>query len=211
MSKTKAYLLVLQEVTDNWDDQIETLKQKYPYSNIAPGPEGSGMAVLSRFPFQHEQILHLDASTHVAILVKVEVEERPVTLLSLHPTTPITPKKFENRNRQFVEATKLLNAAEGSKILVGDLNISMWSPYFRTLVEKSGLKDVRVGFGLLTTWPMPLPSFLRLPIDHCLVSRDVTVKEVQIGDKINSDHRPLIVDLILGRLGLGAQASPPAD
>jgi len=205
VSKTNADLVVLQEVTHEWDNQIEILKQKYPYRKSAPGPEGSGMAVLSRFPFQHKQILHLDASTHVAILVKVEVEGRPVTLLSLHPTTPITPKKFANRNRQFAEAATLLNSIEGSKILVGDLNTTMWSPYFRTLVEKSGLTDVHVGFGLLTSWPMPLPSFLRLPIDHCLVSRDVMVKDVQIGDKINSDHRPLIVDLVLG-----PQASPPA-
>jgi endonuclease/exonuclease/phosphatase (EEP) superfamily protein YafD len=197
VSKTNADLVVLQEVTHEWDNQIEVLKQLYPYTQSVPGPEGSGMAVLSRFPFQDEQVLHLDDSTHIAILVRVTVEGRPVTLLSLHPTTPITPKKFANRNRQFVEAAKLLKATKGSKILVGDLNMSMWSPYFRTLVEKSGLRDVRVGFGLLTSWPMPLPPFLRLPIDHCLVSGDVTVKDVQIGDAVSSDHRPLIVDLVL--------------
>jgi endonuclease/exonuclease/phosphatase (EEP) superfamily protein YafD len=205
VSKTKADLVVLQEVTDDWDNQTAVLKQKYSYIKSVPGPEGSGIAVLSRFPFQDEKVLQLDASTHIAILVRVTVEGRPVTLLSLHPTTPITPKKFANRNRQFAEAAKLLNAAEGLKILVGDLNTSMWSPYFRTLVEKSGLRDVRVGFGLLTSWPMPLPSFLRLPIDHCLVSSDVTVKDVQIGNAVSSDHLPLIVDLVLG-----PQASSPA-
>ena len=71
----------------------------------------------------------------------------------------------------------------------------MWSPYFAGLVHDSGLRDARMGFGLKTSWPIPLPSFLRLPIDHCLVSKDIHVERFEIGSRTGSDHLPIIIDL----------------
>ena len=155
------------------------------------------MSVFSRYAFADVKVLHLDSSTHIAILAHLDIKEKTISLLAMHPTTPITPAKFKNRNLQFREAAALLNSIKGSKVLVGDLNITMWSPYFTTLIRSSGLRDARLGFGLGTSWPMPLPSFLRLPIDHCLVSHDVQVDGFRIGPRIGSDHRPVIVDLSL--------------
>jgi len=190
-------LVVLQEVTDDWNELTQLLQADYPFVESVPLPEGAGMAILSRYKFTDVQVLHFDSSAHVAILVRFNVKEKSISVLAMHPTTPISPTKFKNRNLQFREASKLLNSFEGSKVLVGDLNTTMWSPYFMDLIRNSGLRDARMGYGLCTTWPMPLPSFLRLPIDHCLVSDDLRVTRLQIGPNIGSDHRPLIVDLSL--------------
>jgi len=197
VNRSNADLVVLQEITEDWNGEIQSITKAYPYFESVPGLEGSGMAVFSRVPFEDVQVLHLDSSTHIAIAVKLNLQGRGVTLLSLHPPTPITASKFENRNQQLREAATFLNSVDGTKILIGDLNTTMWSPYFTTLLRASQLRDVRLGFGLKTSWPMPLPSFMRMPIDHCLVSADVEVKNVQIGAGIGSDHRPLIVDLDL--------------
>jgi len=197
VKRSNADLIVLQEITADWHAQILSVANTYPYFKSVPGLEGSGMAVFSRVPFEDVQVLQLDSSTHIAIAVKLNLQGREVTLLSLHPPTPITASKFENRNQQFREAAKFLNSVDGTKILIGDLNTTMWSPYFGVLLHSAQLRDVRLGFGLKTSWPMPLPSFMRLPIDHCLVSADVEVRNVQIGARIGSDHRPLIVDLDL--------------
>jgi len=190
-------LVVLQEITDDWKEPTQLLQADYPFVKSVPLPEGAGMAILSRYAFAEVQVLHFDFSAHVAILVRLNVKEKSISVLAMHPTTPITPTKFKNRNLQFREAAKLLKSFEGSKVLVGDLNTTMWSPYFTALIRNSGLRDARMGFGLCTSWPMPLPSFLRLPIDHCLVSDDLEVTRLQIGPNIGSDHRPLIVDLSL--------------
>jgi hypothetical protein len=46
----------------------------------------------------------------------------------------------------------------------------------------------------LPTWLIPL---IGIPIDHCLVSKDFGVSRIHTGDNSNSDHAPLIVDLML--------------
>ena len=193
--EVKPDVVVLQELTPAWADQLHHLASEFPYVEAIPRPSGSGMGILSRYPLTGVEVLTLDSSTHVALLVTVQLEGAPVALLSLHPTTPVSPFKFTNRNRQFSEAATRLRAMKGSRILVGDLNTTMWSPYFQSLVRESGLIDARLGFGLSASWPNPLPGFLQIPIDHCLVSEEVEVTSVKTGPRTGSDHRPLVVDL----------------
>jgi endonuclease/exonuclease/phosphatase (EEP) superfamily protein YafD len=188
-------LVFLQETGDAWRDQLEPLRKEYPFYEAALRPHGAGMIVLSRKPFDSVEVLALDESQHVAILARVNLVKHSITVLGLHPTTPIDPFKFRNRNLQFREAASLLNKIDGHKILIGDLNTTMWSPYFEQLTRDANLRDARLGFGLKTSWPMPLPSFLRMPIDHCLISQELRVEAVEISAHIGSDHRPLIVDI----------------
>ena len=196
VDQSNADVVVLQEVTDSWGEQIKRLVVKYPYFVIEPRAQGAGMAMFSRYPFDDVQPLKLDDSTHLAISPN-QSKWTALTVLAMHPTTPISPTTFKTRNRQFREASALLKSLEGPKVLIGDLNTTMWSPYFAGLLHDSGLRDARMGLGLKTSWPMPLPSFLRLPIDHCLVSKDIQVERFEIGSRTGSDHLPIIIDLTL--------------
>lgn len=81
-------------------------------------------------------------------------------------------------------------------IIAGDLNTTMWSPYYKRLARDSGLANARKGFGILATWPSFYP-FLRIPIDHYLVSPEVRVVDLRMGPKFGSDHRPLVADLFV--------------
>jgi endonuclease/exonuclease/phosphatase (EEP) superfamily protein YafD len=155
------------------------------------------MAIFSRYPLLTKERLVLDSSAHVALKVEVAVEQTRVTLLALHPTTPITPWKFKNRNKQFHEAASIMRSTGGPKLLIGDLNTTMWSPYFVKLLRDSGLRDARRGFGLHPTWPAVLPGFLRLPIDHCLVSDEWLVQAVSTGVAKGSDHQTVLFELAL--------------
>ena len=195
VSDERADIVVLQEFTEEWLQQTKVFASEYPYYKTVPRPGGSGMALFSRYPLAEVAIRKLDASTHVAILARINVESTVVALLALHPPTPVRTNKFLNRNRQFSEAASILSATKGPRLLIGDLNTTMWSPYFTDLERDSGLRDARLGFGIKPSWPMPLPAFLQLPIDHCLVSDEVTVTSIRTGKRTGSDHRPLIVDV----------------
>ena len=188
-------IIVLQEFTDKWLEHTRGFVSEYPYYKTVPKPGGSGMALFSRYSLEDVAVLNLDASTHLALLAKVNVYGTVVSILSLHPPTPMRTDKFLNRNRQFAEAASILRETKGPRLLIGDLNTTMWSPYFIDLARESGLRDARIGFGLSPSWPMPLPAFLQLPIDHCLVSDELSVEEIRTGKRTGSDHRPLIVDV----------------
>jgi endonuclease/exonuclease/phosphatase (EEP) superfamily protein YafD len=84
-------------------------------------------------------------------------------------------------------------------IIAGDLNVSMWSPFYRSLIKRSGLHNARQGFGILPTQSGISPQFaiFSAPIDHCLVSSDIQVKNFRLGRHIGSDHLPIIADLFI--------------
>lgn len=188
-------ILVLQEYTEAWEANVRGLRERYPYWKSAPRPGGSGMALFSRYPLEAAEVLALDDSTHLAIYARVSVEGVPLSVLAIHPPTPMRPDKFANRNRQFQRAASIMREARGPKLLIGDLNTTMWSPYFRDLERDSGLSNARDGFALIPSWPVPLPSPLQIPIDHCLVGGGVSVSGIRAGGRTGSDHRPLIVDV----------------
>jgi endonuclease/exonuclease/phosphatase (EEP) superfamily protein YafD len=138
---------VLQEVTEQWRVQLECLVAEFPYFETIPRPSGSGMALYSRYPLESVRTLTLDASTHVGLLVDVNIANTTLTILGMHPPTPISKSKFANRNRQFSEAGSLIRTRRGPRVLIGDFNTTMWSPYFKRLLRDSGLRDARFRTG----------------------------------------------------------------
>ncbi len=69
----------------------------------------------------------------------------------------------------------------------------------------SGLREARRGQGLLATWsPFPnvaipfVSSALSLPIDHVLSRGHIGVANAFVGPATGSDHRGLVVDLLVG-------------
>lgn len=188
-------VVVLQEFTEEWQEHLKSLSSQYPYSEAATRPGGSGMALFSRYPLEGAEVLTLDASTHSALSARVKIDGVTFSVLALHPPTPVRPDKFANRNEQFARAASIMRGTQGPKLLIGDLNTTMWSPYFTDLVKESGLRDARQGFGLRPSWPVPMPALLQIPIDHCLVGGGMAVEAIRTGGRTGSDHRPLIVDV----------------
>jgi endonuclease/exonuclease/phosphatase (EEP) superfamily protein YafD len=188
-------VLVLQEVTGAWWKRLGALRAEYPYYNALPRRGGSGIALFSRLPVSETEILTFGESTQPGMFARLDAGGRPLSVLALHPPTPMRLDKFRFRNAQFAEAAARMRETEGPRVLIGDLNSTPWSPYYQDLVRDSGLRDARVGAGVGPTWPMPLPSFLRIPIDHCMTGGEVRVESIRTGGRTGSDHRPLVVDV----------------
>lgn len=188
-------ILVLQEVTEGWWRKIQHLDTTYPYIKSLPRSGGSGLAIFSRFPIEQADVLQLDSSTHPAIFCKINLDGTILSLLTIHPPIPIGKNKFANRNQQFAESASIMKSAQNPKVMIGDFNSTMWSPYFTDLIENSGLYDVRKGRGIYPSWHSFLPRSMQIPIDHCLIGDGIEVNNLGLGDYTGSDHFPLIVDL----------------
>jgi endonuclease/exonuclease/phosphatase (EEP) superfamily protein YafD len=108
----------------------------------------------------------------------------------------MTTPNYDARNTQLASIAELVNDVRGARVLIGDLNTAMWGEHYRQLVDSTGLRNVREGFGTLPTWPTFMP-FAMIPIDHCLVSKELLAGDVRLGADIGSDHRPLVLTLQL--------------
>jgi endonuclease/exonuclease/phosphatase (EEP) superfamily protein YafD len=191
-------VLVVQEVTEAWRESLQALHILYPFTEELPKSGGSGMALYSRFPFERLTIAFPEGDARPCILARVDINGVSVSLLSIHPRTPIRSDRYKLRNGLLAAAADCLRDLPSPKMCAGDLNITPWSPYYRSFVERTKLVNVRNGFGPHPSWPTFLFfKWLMLPLDHCLVSDDIHVADVKTGESIGSDHLPLIVELEL--------------
>lgn len=196
VKKEKPDLAFFQEVTPRWVKEFEALRGEFPESRLHPDKDAGGMAVFSRLPLDRAEIAPLAEHNGPAILVQLNIGDRLVSIVSVHAPPPGGKKNFDHRTEIFNQAADFLNSLPEPKIIIGDLNTTMWSPYYKRFVEKTGLVNVRQGFGVLPSWPTHLPPVF-IPIDQCLVSREIQVENVRTGDRVGSDHLPLIVDLMI--------------
>jgi endonuclease/exonuclease/phosphatase (EEP) superfamily protein YafD len=197
VQKENPDVLVLQEVTkEEWED-LKTLTQICPHYKSIFARHGDGIILFSRFSFEQIEILDFNLPSRWGFFAEFNINGAKVSLVTIHPPTPLYEPHFNLRNAQLAHAAKLVREKKSNKILIGDFNLTPFSPYYRDLLRDSGLRDVRQGKGLLTTWPAHLPPFLRIAIDHCLVSDEINVKAIRLGNRVDSDHLPLIVELLL--------------
>jgi len=189
-------VVLLQEVSAEWLVALEPLRQNYPYS-YAEAREGNfGIALFSRVPLT--SVSHIDSRPlgYPTITATMEVNGAVLHLVGTHPMIPLGKQHYSDRNEQLASIAELFEGRDDSKILIGDLNTSMWGIHYRSLEEKTGLRNARTGFGIVPTWPTFMP-FAMIPIDHVLVSDDISVVEMRSGPRIGSDHLPLIVTIAL--------------
>lgn len=194
------FLEVDQEAVENLK---AGLKDTLPYSFRSPG---GGLALLSRFPIQEAKGDNFNGKGGHNLLATIEVDKEPIQLIGTHPLVPVTRKNFHSRNRQLAALSDYIRGVNQPLILVGDFNLTPWSPYYRRFINKTSLHNTRLGFGILPSWPRPathvhFPSWLiplvNIPIDHCLVSKHFSVARIYTGANANSDHASLVTELVL--------------
>jgi endonuclease/exonuclease/phosphatase (EEP) superfamily protein YafD len=199
-------LALLIEVNQAWLEQLNSLEDILPYQFGQANPDNLRIALYSRQPLINAQANTFETARNAGIITNLTINGQSLTLLGIHPPPPIKPFWFQIRNRQLDAIARYVQTQSTPVLVAGDFNATMWSPYFQRLMQKTQLHDTRQGFGILPSWPVPVsyqPIFpgmsrlLGIPIDHCLVSPTLKTVNIRIGPQLDSDHRPLIVDLLV--------------
>jgi len=190
-------IFFVQEFRAGLQQALQSVHGDYPYRELLARDDNFGIAVYSRLPLDAVVVHQSPPYALPSLVVTARTADRPLTLLSTHPMPPIGAEEFAGRNQQLHDIGMLIKSRPTPRVLIGDLNISMWAHHYELLVEQTGLRNARRGFGILPSWPVQLP-FARIPIDHCLISDGIEVVDIRIGPAIGSDHLPLIVDLRVG-------------
>jgi endonuclease/exonuclease/phosphatase (EEP) superfamily protein YafD len=196
LGTTRPDVIVVEELNERWARELETRQSEYGFSRVAVREDNFGIGLFSRLPFVSAEILHIGTAWVPSVVARFEIEDQPLTVIGTHPVPPAGPAYAEYRNEQLHALTKFVASERGPITIVGDLNVTSWSPVFSDLLRETGLRDSRTGYGLQPTWPVGLPLLL-IPIDHCLVSADIVVRARWIGPNIGSDHYPVVVDMTI--------------
>lgn len=187
-----------QEVDEEWAIQLAKLKEIFPYAKIEVQESGGGIALFSKIKPETIEKNELGLSWRAGIEATFKLEKTLLHLLVIHPPTPTEAINFPPRNQQLQAATERLQSWPAPKILMGDLNDTMWSSYHSPMLRQANMVNARRGQGIVPSWPAWLMlKPLMIPIDHCLVSPEIVVVSVKAGKNVGSDHLPLVVELIV--------------
>ena len=190
--------VLIQEIADEEVDKFAPLLVAFPYSIGSNSVDSfsSSQALFSRWPMVNRRVHDLGYVEGKVIEVTLAPADGniPVRILALHPGAPRSPELWGLRNTtlEFI-AAEVSSSSLPHQIVIGDVNVSPWSPFFRNLIRDSGLQDGVSGHGYIPSWSaFTANNLMRILssayIDHCLVSHSITVRDKDLRYIDGSDH-----------------------
>ena len=211
--KTQPSVLVLQELSNSWENGLGEALVQFPYSVKIPENTMDGVdSILPNFLIPKEK-LFIGLYSHLSferimidrpddfpvsyIRGSFKFKENFFTLFGVHLTSPVGKYRTDLRNKQLASLSEEIQKNKQPTVVVGDFNITPWSSYFEKFIQKTRLRDTRKGIGVYPTW---LAQFLPLaiPIDHGLTSNGIKFGSFSLGSSFGSDHLPIILDFSIG-------------
>lgn len=193
IAREQPHVLVLLEVNGAWIDALADLQTTYQHHLVRPRGDNFGIACYSNVAASQLRLEDFGDAEVPSVVAQFTWQGKPVTLVGTHPLPPTSASNATLRNNQLTAVADFARTQPGEAILVGDLNLTPYSPYFGDLLKQSGLVDSSRGRGTHATWSTRV-EWLGLPIDHVLHSPELVVVDRRVGPAVGSDHRAVIVD-----------------
>ncbi len=183
-------IVAVEEVRPHWAKALAGLADRLPYQVIEPREDNFGIALLSRFPILRHEVRRYRGIALPWIAAEIDTPLGPVAANAAHPVPPMGAGATADRDAAIAELGAFVTSAALPRVLMGDLNATPWSRPYRDLVQEQGF----LGSGIAATWPARLGPF-GIPIDHILVDQRLKVIRRQVGPRVGSDHRPLLIEV----------------
>jgi endonuclease/exonuclease/phosphatase (EEP) superfamily protein YafD len=189
-------ILGLVELTPGWAHAADSASSRVRPRGFVVQRGAYGMGLLSVSTPAALSARHFPADGPVVLIARFNIRDHPLTFVLVHVHTPFAGSVHERELRALAAARPSLGS---SLIVCGDFNTVSWAAQFQDFSRSTGLTDVFRGAWHGYSWPS-WSRLLGVPLDHCLVSSGLAVRERHFGPSIGSDHFPLVVDVaILGK------------
>lgn len=193
-------LLALQELTGDAAQDLARagLDGALPYREVHPEGGAAGSAIYSRFPLTDGGVRVNPGGFWQAYATVAVPGGPPVLVESVHPCAPFGLSQLDCWRADL--AAQPPAAPDGPiRVLAGDFNATLDHAALRRLIA-TGYRDAAasVGAGLTPTWGAygrrKVPP---VTLDRVLADRRVGVRGVSVHPLPDSDHRAVLVELVL--------------
>ncbi len=212
IKEMNADIMVFTEANSRWRDAIvKNLSSDYAYEVELPLDNTYGIVMYSKFELINPEITFLVTDTIPSIQSKVKLPSGDLfQLYAIHPTPPMPQENplSTDRDAELMLTSKLARESKLPVIVIGDFNDIPWSSPSNVFQNTSELLDVRVGRGFYCSFNAE-NSVLRWPLDHVYVSAEFRLRNLKIGESIDSDHFPYYVELSFEPKGAKEQLPEP--
>ncbi len=197
----KPDMILAMEVDEWWVDQLQTLRDDYPYAVEFPTDNAYGMALYSRLPLDQVEVKFLDDEKIPSIHTKVKLPgTRTFWFHGIHPVAPVPSSRYPDgkgeREVTLARVGDMVAAATLPSVVAGDFNDVSWSHTSRMFSARGKLGNVRLGRGLFNTFSAD--SYIeRWPLDHFFVTDDFKLHKLERLPDFHSDHLALYARLVL--------------
>ena len=190
-------VLCLYETTEAWQQHLKPFAEHFAFSLFSSGERPyAGIACFSRErPVRVEPPSRTgDAAPWMRLTF-----ERPgaaYSIVGVHLEDPVFRASASRRNHQMETLARSLETDMNPVIVVGDFNLSPFSPHSRDFEAATALTDCSRGRSLEATWPADFAP-LWIQIDRCFTTPGVSVSRYTVGPAIGSDHYPLLMEFVI--------------
>jgi len=194
---TSPDIALFMETDKDWVDALDQVTSDYPFRLSCPLGTSYGLHLVSRFPFESDEIKFLlkDEVPSFDIVIK-QNEHNTFRLIAIHPEPPVIKDETVGRDAEIALVGENIRDYEKPLIVTGDLNDVAWSRTTRRFLRISRLLDPREGRGFFNTFDARF-FFLRWPLDHIFHSPHFQLIAIKRMPFVGSDHFPMFYNLAL--------------
>ena len=193
-------VVVLEEAFAQNLPLVRRLRKRLPYRVSCTGRDPCSTTILSRMePIASGGLKDRESTTPLAgAWATYQSSAGRFSVLAVQLPWPLPVHAQQARVRLLVDAAHRLEADD--LIIAGDFNTTSWSYSLRRLDRELGARRVTRG---VPTWPArgflwTRRSIAFMPIDQVYVGGRWDLVSLRRGDRVGSDHYPLVIDLQRG-------------
>ncbi|GEM_PF-6854978 len=171
---------------DSKDEGKMKFLQSFQYRKIITSKDKFTTGIYSKYPMEFLD-LNKKELPHV-IGANTMIENKSYYVFIIHTNNSLNPSSNTDRDKELETLISYINKlpTQDNILLMGDLNLTQWSPVYRRIFDKNGiLVDTAKGRGIITSWGPPI---LRSQIDHIFVTKNVRVDSLKTEFVKGSDH-----------------------
>lgn len=180
-------VLFMSEYSSEWDDLFKRKYQGlYRCGKVEDSP--FGLALYSTLDLDFCEVMY--PIQDLKLFPYIRAQYKDIVIYGIHPPPPVNAELASIRDQSLSSIAKRISAEKTDNLIVmGDFNISPYSPIFRDFFEVARIYETK--HRLIPTWMLGL-----INIDHILLRSPQNMSEDDhyIGWWRGSDHRPLFMD-----------------